>query len=674
MIGSRKILLLFVTCCSFYFCFSQSQKIDSLTRVLPFLHDAGRINCLNLIGETYLGLPDWFTPSSPTKSQFDSARIFVQRAILEANGLNYAYGQAKGSSLLSQVVFESDDNYPEAEKLSRQALGYYNKAGAREGLNRAYWNLGRTFQAQSEFDAATNAYDLCYKLSKEVGDSLYILYSIITTVHTSLDWGRYNKAVDKIQDLQEMISRNEDSSLRGWQLILIGDLYSNFGDAATATRYYDSAKRILPSLFTEVMDTVNLRALRFYLAGTGTALFGRNQYSEALPYLARSLRLNRKANDVNQVMDLLITMSQLYSRIHRTDTALKIAREALFMATKTGARQKIRDACKVLSLIYDDARHADSAFFYYKRYSAMNDSISGEQVKAKLDAFSFNQRIQSLDKEKKIQHMKLQRQSLLKNLLIGGIIFLLLFGAIVVRNIILKRRNEKLRLQHELALQKFQSEQQLSELEMQALRAQMNPHFIFNSLNSINRFILQNDRAQASEYLTKFSRLVRMILQNSQASLISLESELESLKLYLEMESLRFNHHFEYKISFPKDLDIEVLKVPPLIIQPYVENAIWHGLMHKDEKGHLDVDVGQENDYLRVRILDDGIGRQRAAELSSKSATKHKSMGLRITAERIAMMQNANGSQSLVTINDLMNADGTAAGTEVTIKIPVIYD
>jgi LytS/YehU family sensor histidine kinase len=119
---------------------------------------------------------------------------------------------------------------------------------------------------------------------------------------------------------------------------------------------------------------------------------------------------------------------------------------------------------------------------------------------------------------------------------------------------------------------------------MQALRAQMNPHFIFNSLNSINRFILQNERVQASEYLTKFSRLVRLILQNYQCALIPLESELESLELYLNLEGLRFNYHFDYKISVPKDLDKSALQVPPLILQPYAENAIWHGLMQKKTK------------------------------------------------------------------------------------------
>ncbi len=254
----------------------------------------------------------------------------------------------------------------------------------------------------------------------------------------------------------------------------------------------------------------------------------------------------------------------------------------------------------------------------------------------------------------------------------------------VIYGFMRKRLQEKFRLKLERSKKETQLaemgkktaelQQQAIELEMQALRAQMNPHFIFNSLNSINRFILQNNRTEASEYLTKFSKLVRMILQNSQAPLITLESELESLGLYLEMEALRFNYHFAYKVSVPKDMDIEVLKVPPLIIQPYVENAIWHGLMHKEEKGQLDIEVSQEKNELYLKVTDNGIGRKKASELSSKSATKHKSMGLRITAHRIAMMQKSGLEESPVIINDLVNPDGTAAGTEVTIKLPAIYD
>jgi len=163
-----------------------------------------------------------------------------------------------------------------------------------------------------------------------------------------------------------------------------------------------------------------------------------------------------------------------------------------------------------------------------------------------------------------------------------------------------------------------------------------------------------------------------MILQNSQASLITLESELESLELYLNLEAVRFNYHFDYKISVPKDMDISALQVPPLILQPYVENAIWHGLMHKEEKGQLDVEVSEEDNHLNFKITDNGVGRDKAAALASKSATKHKSMGLRITADRIAMLHKSTTLTSPVTINDLVDADGGAAGTEVIIKMPAI--
>lgn len=239
------------------------------------------------------------------------------------------------------------------------------------------------------------------------------------------------------------------------------------------------------------------------------------------------------------------------------------------------------------------------------------------------------------------------------------------------------------RIRHKFRLQIQQSEkdrqlaelrQKTGELEMQALRAQMNPHFVFNSLNAINRFILQKEKAQASEYLTKFSRLVRMILQNSQSALIPLESELDSLKLYLELEALRFENRFEYTISVESDIDVDMIKVPPLIIQPYAENAIWHGLMHKEEKGHLNIDIKQLKEQLHIKITDDGIGRKQSATMTSKSATKHKSMGLKITADRIAMLQRSANKESSVIITDLEHPDGSAAGTAVLIKIPVIYD
>jgi LytS/YehU family sensor histidine kinase len=169
-----------------------------------------------------------------------------------------------------------------------------------------------------------------------------------------------------------------------------------------------------------------------------------------------------------------------------------------------------------------------------------------------------------------------------------------------------------------------------------------------------------------------FSKLVRMILQNSQASFISLESELEALQLYLELEALRFEHRFDYTISVQEDMEVEVVKVPPLIIQPFVENAIWHGLMTKEAKGYLTIEVTQEDGHLLLKITDDGIGRREAALLNNKNESRHRSMGLKLTADRIAILHKQNCNESPVTVHDLIHADGSAAGTEVIVKLPVL--
>jgi LytS/YehU family sensor histidine kinase len=381
-------------------------------------------------------------------------------------------------------------------------------------------------------------------------------------------------------------------------------------------------------------------------------------------------------------MRSLLLISKTYFSLRNNNAAFRYANRALAIAKEKRARQIIRDACKILSAVYDLWHQSDSAYSYFRQYTTMKDSVLNNDMKAKLVAYGFEQKIELLNKEKQIQQVQLQNQSLLKNILIAGIIIFLLLTAIIFRNILLKQRNEANRrelAENELQLQKLESEktkasllQQSTELEMQALRAQMNPHFIFNSLNSINRFILQNNKAQASEYLTKFSRLVRLILQNSQEPLIPLESELESLQLYLELEAVRFDHHFEFTIKVDDELETDIIKVPPLIIQPYAENAIWHGLMHKEEKGHLEIELFQLHDFLCCKITDDGVGRKKATEIKNKSNSTHKSMGMQITASRIEMLQQKKHLDTYIKITDLVLADGSAGGTEVIIKIPVV--
>lgn len=219
--------------------------------------------------------------------------------------------------------------------------------------------------------------------------------------------------------------------------------------------------------------------------------------------------------------------------------------------------------------------------------------------------------------------------------------------------------------------QKTAFNKQLAAMEMQALRAQMNPHFIFNSLNSINRFIMKNESEKASDYLAKFSKLIRLILHHSSMPVVTLESELEALQLYLTLESLRFDGQFTFSIRVGGEVEPAYTELPPMIIQPYVENAIWHGLMHKEGGGRISIDWTVENDALICTIEDNGIGRKKAAELKSKSATRTKSLGMQITSNRLKLSQLLDGRQPTVLIQDLVDPAGDVAGTSVVVRIPI---
>ena len=218
------------------------------------------------------------------------------------------------------------------------------------------------------------------------------------------------------------------------------------------------------------------------------------------------------------------------------------------------------------------------------------------------------------------------------------------------------------------------TKQKMAEAEMQALRAQMNPHFIFNCLNSINRYIVKSDGATASLYLTRFAKLIRRILDNSNHKNVVLNNELEALKLYVEMESLRFENKFSFEITIDRNVDVDAIEVPPLIIQPYIENAIWHGLLHKESGGHLRLYLTMiGKGLLQCIIEDNGVGRERSAELKSKSATK-KSLGMQLTEHRLVLLNQHAAVRSGVEIEDKKDSNGKATGTKVVLKIPVSED
>ena len=217
---------------------------------------------------------------------------------------------------------------------------------------------------------------------------------------------------------------------------------------------------------------------------------------------------------------------------------------------------------------------------------------------------------------------------------------------------------------------KAKYDKELTELKMTSLRSQMNPHFIFNSLNSIKLYIINSEKENAIYYLNKFSKLIRRILAITQEKEISLSDEIETLKLYLKMENIRFSNEIDYTITIDKNINIETVKIPCLILQPFIENAIWHGLSIKKGDKKLDIIVEKETPFhVGISIIDNGIGRKKSHQINKLKTLQKKSIGINLTKERLKNFYKEYKEEYSLEFIDLMDSD-VSAGTKVFIKIP----
>lgn len=219
--------------------------------------------------------------------------------------------------------------------------------------------------------------------------------------------------------------------------------------------------------------------------------------------------------------------------------------------------------------------------------------------------------------------------------------------------------------------QKTAINKKISELKLQALQAQMNPHFIFNTINAIQYFIRKKDSDSAYFYLTKFSRLLRQTLENSEKLRIPLDEELELLKLYLELQLLRYGNKFSYRIDIDPEIDAHIVEIPSMVLQPYIENSIQHGFSSKRKGGKLEISFKQNNDMLVCTIKDNGVGIKNSLSLKKEKDSDHKSSGMKLTADRLEIINTAHKDNIHISINDLNEMDEKESGTCVTLQIPV---
>ncbi|MCW5911988.1 MAG: histidine kinase [Cyclobacteriaceae bacterium] len=346
--------------------------------------------------------------------------------------------------------------------------------------------------------------------------------------------------------------------------------------------------------------------------------------------------------------------------------------QAMTYAQQSQHKQLLRDAYLAEATLLQTTGNGKAVYNAMQTAYQYHDSIFDEQMaqnaaelEARYQSAQKQQEIEKLNRENEIARLEQQqqRQQFIFLVSIGAIVLVLVAGSVIFWRDIRARKQMVLKERelHEL-------NQRIAETRQIALRAQMNPHFIFNCMAAADGYIMKNDRARASELLTRFAKLVRHVLENSEHTLITLEDELQSLELFLSIEQMRFQHSFAYGVN--ADTQLLDFEVPPLLFQPYVENALIHGVgpdSKPDKK--ITIDVTGKPGNIVVTIRDNGIGRKAAAQHKLINPQSHQSMGTRITAERLSLLSTSHHVSAKVEVNDLTDAQGEAAGTEVIVHL-----
>ncbi len=356
----------------------------------------------------------------------------------------------------------------------------------------------------------------------------------------------------------------------------------------------------------------------------GNAYFLQNDLNNAIPYLEKSIE------EAEESQDLVVK----------------------------------KDATRKLSEVYRDAGDFDKAQLAYSQYMELVDAlyIKKEQeisqaTRFRNDLFDKQNRINSLESDRalsktiyELSEERNKRQEIIIFSLIGGVLLLLIAGYFMYKSI----RQQK--LANNL-------------LALKSLRSQMNPHFIFNALNSVNSFIANNDERTANKYLSDFSLLMRAVLENSEEDFIPLDKEIELLEMYTKLEHFRFKDKFDYKIIIEDSVSVDEFQIPPMLLQPYIENAVWHGLRYKNTKGNLHITISQpKTEQITITIADDGIGRKKSKAMKTENQKKHNSKGLSNIKKRVEILNEMYKDKVDVFIEDYQPTEDTGTKVVVTLK------
>ena len=524
--------------------------------------------------------------------------------------------------------------YTKAIENDLAALRLFEKINDKDGIKTCYTNLGNSYYYISDFDKAIENYNKALTANKELNDQYGIASDLDNMANVFLDEGKYDSA--NVYNLQAI------------------KIFEEIDDQPELSRAYFNRANVLMKLYDA---------------------------KSAYEYYMRAAEIDKRLGIKMELLHDCGGIGELFLAVAK-DTTVKYNISPLFETDKKSLLKKAQYYFKQslsaentgdihLLMYYSDLAseteerlgNYKTALAFHKDYMLYKDSIFNDENRKKLAALETerlaevkDKEIALLNKDKALQASEIKRQTLFKN-----IILIAVGAAILLVSLFVWAYNRR---------KKSAFDKCVMETEMKALRAQMNPHFIFNSLHSINKYILENDKENASAYLSKFSKLMRLILENSREQHVLLEQDLQALELYMQLETLRFQNRFQYSIEIDDAVDKTNTLVPPLLLQPFVENSIVHGIQQKED-GFIKIKINIEDDMIRCIVEDNGVGRSDAVIAGQPKQKNRKSLGLRITQERLDILNRLKKVKTAITFSDVKDADNKIDGFRVELLLPL---
>lgn len=529
-------------------------------------------------------------------------------------------------------IYNNLGNNNLAIKYNLEALPLFEKLNDLEGLERTNFALGRIFDNQNDYKTSCLYYLKCLEIDRKTNNKerLGLILNSLAATNTNLNL--IDKALQFNNEAFQLATEMNNEDFIATAHKNYGDIYFKKKENEKAKSHYSQAEQ----LFKKINSSIHLSKVQIKLA---TILSYQNQLSIAKEYGLKAFELAQKTNFPSNQKNAAEILSQIFSK-----------------------EKDFKNAYKYKSIASDIS---EEIYFDESKDIALKATYQYETEKkeAAIKALNQKNKIAELESKKKTTTLYL---------------VLLFFTGIATTSYVLfsrykeKKKNEILQNQLAETEKLLAAEKKITESELKALKSQMNPHFIFNALNSIQMQFMYGDKLIANEQLNNFTYLTRQILEVSGKKSITISDEVEILTKYLELEQLRFKKDFTYSIDISNSIDEDYHKIPPMLIQPFVENSIKHGLLHQkgDKKVKIYFDIDDKETHLICTIIDNGIGRKKSAEIKAKNHSTHNSFSTKAIEQRLELLNKKAQLSDLITYSDLINEQNEVTGTKVVIKIP----